>query len=683
MNDTATGSWKLERDSEAVAWLTIDKPGSSANVLSGSVLSELDSLLAALEKDLPRGVVVISVKKSGFVAGADIKEFTGITDAASGYELIRRGQQVLNRLAALPCPTVAAIHGFALGGGLELALACRYRVGVADERLSLGLPEVLLGIHPGFGGTVRTVRVAGVRAAMELMLSGKPVRAEKALRLGLIDRLVPEAELRSAAREMLLAAPAPRRAPWLERLLSSAPLRPLVRRSLTRKVARRAPREHYPAPYAIIDLWARFGAHGTQAFEAEARSIAHLLTTETSRNLVRVFLLQDRLKSAGGKSAADIRHVHVVGAGVMGGDIAAWSALRGFTVTLQDRAIEYVQPALKRAQELFDKRVRDPAKNAAARARLSADVAGGGVPGADVVIEAIFENLEAKQQLYAQLEPRMKPGALLATNTSSLMLEPLAAKLARPERLVGLHFFNPVPQMPLIEIVHADHTDPAAVQAATGFARRIDKLPLPCRSAPGFMVNRVLTPYMHEAMLAAQEGVALRVIDAAAVSFGMPVGPIELADVVGLDVAAHVGEIIARGLGRPASEVPRLSELLAAKKLGRKSGAGFYVWQDGKAVKPAAPGAAAPPDLIDRLMLILVNECVACLRERVVEDPDLVDAAVLFGTGFAPFRGGPLTYARARGVPAVVARLSELAARYGERFQPDRGWPSIQSGAKP
>jgi 3-hydroxyacyl-CoA dehydrogenase / enoyl-CoA hydratase / 3-hydroxybutyryl-CoA epimerase len=683
MNDTATGSWKLERDSDGIAWLTIDKPGSSANVLSGGVLGELDALLAALEKDLPRGVVVISAKKSGFVAGADIKEFTGITDAASGYELIRRGQQVLNRLAALPCPTVAAIHGFALGGGLELALACRYRVAVAAERLSLGLPEVLLGIHPGFGGTVRTVRVAGVRPAMELMLSGKPVRAEKALRLGLIDRLVPEAELRGAARDMLLAAPAPRRAPWQERLLSSAPLRPLVRRSLTRKVAGRAPREHYPAPYAIIDLWARFGAHGPQAFEAEARSIAHLFTTETSRNLVRVFLLQDRLKSAGGKSAADIRHVHVVGAGVMGGDIAAWSALRGFQVTLQDRAIEYLQPALKRAQELFDKRERDPAKNAAARARLSADVGGEGVPGADVVIEAIFENLEAKQALYAQLEPRMKPGALLATNTSSLMLEPLAAKLARPERLVGLHFFNPVPQMPLIEIVHADRTDPAAVQAATGFARRIDKLPLPCRSAPGFMVNRVLTPYMHEAMLAAGEGVPLTVIDAAAVSFGMPVGPIELVDVVGLDVAAHVGEIIARGLGRPASEVPRLRELLAAKKLGRKSGAGFYVWQDGKAVRPAAPAAAAPPDLIDRLILILVNECVACLRERVVEDPDLVDAAVLFGTGFAPFRGGPLTYARARGVPAVVARLTELAARYGERFQPDRGWPSIESAAKP
>ena len=393
---------------------------------------------------------------------------------------------------------------------------------------------------------------------------------------------------------------------------------------------------------------------------------------------MRVFLLQDRLKSAGGRSGADIRHVHVVGAGVMGGDIAAWSALRGFTVTLQDRAMELVEPALARARELFGKRLRDPAQISAARGRLAADVAGDAVARADVVIEAIFESLEAKQELYARIEPRMKPGALLATNTSSLMLEPLAAKLARPERLVGLHFFNPVPQMPLVEIVHAERTDPAVVEAATGFARRIDKLPLPCRSAPGFMVNRVLTPYMHEAMLAAQEGVPLPVIDAAAVAFGMPMGPIELIDVVGLDVAAHVGEIIARGLGRQGVEVRRLRELLAAEKLGRKSGEGFYVWRDGKAVKPAGAAAVAPPDLIDRLILILVNECAACLRERIVEDADLVDAAVVFGAGFAPFRGGPLRYARSRGVAAVVARLKELTARYGERFQPDPGWTAIE-----
>jgi len=680
-NDTAR-NWSLERDPEGVAWLTFDKPGSSANVLSSGVLIELDGLLDTLEKEPPRALVVISAKRSGFIAGADIREFTGITDPDSGYVLIHRGQQVLNRLAALPCPSVAAIHGFALGGGLELALACRYRVAVGDERLSLGFPEVQLGIHPGFGGTVRSVQVAGVRAAMELMLTGKPVRADKALRLGLVDALTSEAELRAAARALVLNRPPPRRAPLPERLLSSAPLRPLVRRSLTREVARRAPPDDYPAPYAIIDLWARHGARGPAAYEAEARSIAHLFTTPTSRNLVRVFLLQDRLKSAGGKSPMEIRHVHVVGAGVMGGDIAAWSALRGFTVTLQDRANEYLEPALKRAAELFAKRVRDPAGNTAARERLRADVAGDGVAQADVVIEAIFENLDAKRELYARLEPRMKPGALLATNTSSIMLEPLADRLSRPERLVGLHFFNPVAQMPLIEIVHADNTDATAVQAATAFARRLDKLPVPCRSSPGFMVNRVLTPYLNEAMYAAEEGVALEAIDRAAVRFGMPMGPIELADVVGLDVGAHVGEIIARELGRPAPQLPRLAALLAAKKLGRKSGGGFYLWQDGKAVKSAAAGGPAPEDLEDRLILVLVNECVACLRERVVDDADLADAAVIFGTGFAPFRGGPLAYARARGTRAIVARLKELAARHGPRFAPDAGWELLEAGQK-
>lgn len=672
-------AWSLSTDAERIAWLTLDKPGTSANVLSSSVLAELDTLIASLEREPPRGLVIISGKKSGFVAGADIKEFTRIDDEASGYALIRRGQQVFDRLAALPCASVAAIHGFALGGGLELALACRYRIAVDDERLSLGLPEVQLGLHPGFGGTVRSVRLVGARTALEMMLTGKPLRAARARAAGLIDALVPQSELRERARRLLLNPPAAPRAPLLERLLSLAPLRPLLRRRLEAQVARRAPREHYPAPYAIIELWARYGAHGAQAFEAEARSMARLFLTPTSRNLVRVFLLRDRLKSGGGKGAGELKQVHVIGAGVMGGDIAAWSALRGCNVTLQDRGMQYIEPALQRARELFAKRLRDPAQQAAARERLRPDVQGTGVGEADVVIEAIFENLEAKRALYATIEPRLKRGALLATNTSSIMLEPLAAGLAQPARLVGLHFFNPVAQMPLVEVVHAATTDPAAVQLATAFARRLDKLPVPCRSAPGFMVNRVLTPYMYEAMLAAGEGVPLPVIDRAAVAFGMPLGPIELVDVVGLDVAQHVGEIIAEQLGRPVTPIPQLSALIAAGKLGRKSGAGFYAWHEGKALKPAAEGAA-PADLIDRMILVLVNECVACLREQVVEDADLADAAVIFGTGFAPFRGGPLTYARARGVDAVVARLGELAARYGKRFVPDAGWSRLGAG---
>jgi len=581
----------------------------------------------------------------------------------------------LNRLEALPCPTVAAIHGFALGGGLELALACRYRVAVDDERLSLGLPEVQLGIHPGFGGTVRSVRLAGVRPAMDMMLTGKPVRGEKALRIGLLDKLVPAQDLRKAAKQIALQSPPPHRAPFSERVLSWPIVRGFVKRTLVSQVATKVRRDHYPAPYAMIDLWAQ----GGNSYEAEARSIAELFLSQTSRSLVRVFLLQDRLKALGGKGGPEIKHVHVVGAGVMGGDIAAWSAMRGFTVTLQDRGLEYIEPALKRAHELFDKRLRDPAKSAAARERLRADVQAEGVVDADVVIEAIFENLEAKRELYARLEPRMKASAILATNTSSLLLEPLTEKLARPERLVGLHFFNPVAQMPLIEIVQSTRTDPSIMQGTIGFARKLDKLPVPCRSAPGFVVNRVLMPYLHEAMFAAQEGVPLAVIDQAAVDFGMPMGPIELADVVGLDVATHVGEIIAAELGRPAPDLTRLKELVAANKLGRKSGAGFYVWNDGKPRKPAATVTAPPADLIDRLILILVNECVACLRERVVEEPDLVDAAVIFGTGFAPFRGGPLNYAQTRGVDEVVTRLGELAARHGARFTADPGWAQLRS----
>ncbi len=669
-----SSAWTTERDADDIAWLTLDCPGSSANTLGSPVLEELDRIVAGLEARPPRGVVLRSAKKSGFIAGADVTEFTRLANAAEALALIRRGQRVIARIEALPCPSVAAIHGFALGGGLELALGCRYRVGANDGRLSLGLPEVQLGIHPGFGGTVRAVRLLGVRAAMELMLTGKPVRGDKALALGLVDRLVPPDQLAATARELVLHPPARRQAPLADRLLGLAPLRPLLAAVLRKQVAARARADQYPAPFAIVQLWARHGAHGQGAFDAEAESIARLLHGETARNLVRLFLLQDRLKGLAAKGGPDVARVHVVGAGVMGGDIAAWCALRGLTVTLQDRELKYIEPALARAQALFAKRIRAAPERAAAVARLRADVAGDGVAQADVVIEAIFENLEAKRALYAAVEPKLKSGAILATNTSSLPLEELAAQLADPSRMVGLHFFNPVAQMPLIEIVQGRSSGPASIAAALAFARRIDKLPLPCRSAPGFLVNRVLFPYLHEALYAAGEGVPLAFIDRAAVDFGMPMGPIELADVVGLDVVLHVGEIITRELGREAPPfVQTLRDLVAKGQLGRKSGHGFYSWQDGKPQKPAASGAP-PADLTDRLLLPLVNECVACLREQVVSEADFIDAGVIFGTGFAPFRGGPLAYARSRGAARVRDRLQELATRYGPRFHPDAGW---------
>lgn len=668
------GHWKLDIDEEAVAWLSLDRQGASANSLGRAVMEELDACLARVEQARPRAVVLCSAKDSGFVAGADITEFDQLTDADQAYALVRSGQRVLDRLEALPCPTVAAVHGFALGGGLELALACRYRVAADDGRLALGLPEVMLGIHPGFGGTVRAPRLIGAPAALDLMLTGRTVRGERAMKMGLVDKLVPRQELRAAARALALAPPPVRRPRLGTRLLSWPGIRLLVAAQTRKQVARRARPEHYPAPYAMIRLFADHGAAGDAAYEAEARSIAALFLTPTSRNLVRVFFLQERLKALGGRQARRFDKVHVVGAGVMGGDIAAWCAYRGMSVTLQDREERFITPALQRAREFFDKRCRRPGQADECSRRLVADVAGHGAAQADVVIEAIFEDDAAKRELYAQLEPRMKRDALLATNTSSIMLEELSRDLADPGRLVGLHFFNPVARMMLVEIVRGPATHESCVQDAVGFTRQLDKLPLPCRSAAGFAVNRILMPYMAEAMFAIEEGVPPAEIDAVAKKFGMPMGPVELADTVGLDVAMHVGRILAEAYGRPAPTGIR--QLVGAGHLGRKSGRGYYEWRDGKPVKPAAAGRA-PADLQDRLVLQYLNEAVGCLRDGVVEDADLLDAGMIFGTGFAPFRGGPVQYIRSRGVAELVATLEALERRHGARFRPDPGWRTL------
>jgi 3-hydroxyacyl-CoA dehydrogenase/enoyl-CoA hydratase/3-hydroxybutyryl-CoA epimerase len=679
MTTSAIGAWALVRDADDIAWLSFDKPGSSTNVLSRDALVELDAHLKTFDSAPPRGVIIRSAKQSGFIAGADVREFTQLTSAEQAFELVRAAQKILDHLEHLRCPTVAIIHGFALGGGLELALACRYRVGVRGDNFSIGLPEVMLGIHPGFGGTVRAVRRAGVRTAMEMMLTGKTLRADKAKSAGFLDRLVYPADAEAAARELINKQPAQCKPRLLDRLLSWPLVRGLVKKQLTAQVRAKARPEHYPAPYAIIDLWSTHGARGTAAYEAEARSIAGLMLTDTSRNLVRVFLLQDRLKNLGGKTHIPLARVHVVGAGVMGGDIAAWCAQRGLNVTLQDRELKFIEPSLKRAREGFEKRLRDKDKAAVLMTRLTADVAGDGVPGADVIIEAIFENADAKHELFARIEPRMKAGAILASNTSSIMLEQLDDQLPDPGKLVGLHFFNPVAQLPLVEIVRGETSSEESIQKAIAFTRKIDKLPLPCKSAPGFLVNRVLVPYLYEAMFALQDGIPIEVIDEAALRFGMPMGPVELADVVGLDVCRHVGDIVSKALNKQTPDTARIDALIAAKKLGRKTGEGFYVWRDGKAVKSAGPVAEPPADLQDRLILALANECAAALREGIVADADLVDAGVIFGSGFAPFRGGPLTYARKRGVDDVVSRLEELTKTYGSRFTPDKGWPSLRT----
>ncbi len=670
-------NWTLQVDADRIAWLTADMPQSSANALSADMVRELAAKLTEIAELRPVGTIVQSGKASGFIAGADIKEFVQIRSPEEGYALVRAGQSVMQQLEELPCPSVAAIRGFALGGGLELALACTYRVGADDAALSLGLPEVLLGIHPGFGGTVRSVRLIGVRRSLELMLKGRPFRGAQALRVGLLDELAPPAELAARAKSLLLRHPAKKAAPFADRLMNLSLARPWVAKQTIATLRHSVRREHYPAPYAIVDLWQRYGAIGTVAYEAEARSISDLMCSPASRNLVRVFLLQDRLKGLGGDSTAVFKHVHVIGAGVMGGDIAAWSAFRGMTVTLQDRSEELIEPAMSRAKAFFERRLKDPAAAAAAASRLKMDVKGDGVTVADVVIEAIFENAAAKCALYADLEPKLKASAILATNTSSIKIETLSQNLADPGRLVGIHFFNPVAQLQLVEVVQGASTRAQVVTDALKFTRKLDKLPLPCKSAPGFVVNRILTPYVNEALFALEAGIPPEVIDRAAVRFGMPMGPIELTDVVGLDVSLHVGRVLSDAFQR---EIPQiLITLVEQKKLGRKSGEGFYRWADGKAQKHDVGNITAPADLEDRLILPMLNEAVAVIREATVQDADLLDAGAVFATGFAPFRGGPLHYAQQRGTAEVVSRLNELADRYGERFRPDAGWGLISA----
>ena len=669
-------NWKLERDDAGIAWLCLDKADAKANVLSSDVIEELDGILTELTTSPPSGLVMYSGKPGSFIMGADINEFGDFESADEVARLGKLGQGVCLRIRALPGPTFVAVNGICLGGGLEIAMMFDYRIGPESDSRIFGLPEVKLGLHPGFGGTVRAVQLCGVRAGMQLMLTGNPVDPKKAQRIGLIDRIAGEDQWRDVARELLASRPPQGTAPLLDRLMGLAPLRPLVKNMLIKQVASKARREHYPAPYAMIDLWARHGASSATGYDAEAESFGRMMMTDTARNLIRVFFLQGRLKKQGNKTDRKIEHVHVVGAGVMGGDIAAWCALRGHTVTLQDREQKYIDPALERAGKLFAKRVRDEDKRRETSGRLQADVSGDGAAKADLVIEAIFENLAAKQSLYQELQAKMKPDALLATNTSSIRLEELRTVLDAPRRFIGLHFFNPVAMLPLVEVIRCEDTGQDALDIGFAFTRGIGKLPLECMSSPGFVVNRILAPYMGEAMALAHEGVALITIDRAAENFGMPIGPIELADSVGLDIAQHVAAILTTAADR---EVPDndLASLVDAGNLGRKTGQGYYRWEDGKAVKPPAGDGPIPEDLEDRLILPMVNEAVACLAEGVVAEADLLDAGVIFGTGFAPFRGGPLNYARERGVDEVVTALKALASRHGNRFSPHTGFADL------
>lgn len=638
--------WHSSTDNQCVLWLAIDVAGSHTNSLSAAVLAELDTLLEALEQRPPAALVLHSTKPSGFIAGADIHEFESIENETAAKELIRRGQTIISRLASLPIPTIAVIDGFCLGGGLELALACDYRLAIDDPATRLGLPEIKLGIHPGFGGTVRSINVAGSVTAMQLMLTGRTISAKQAKRMGLVNERIPRRQMQNAVSWLQQNPPSAKPLGLQEKLLRSLPAKKLFAAYLRRQTRKKANPKHYPAPFRLIDLWEQHIGNDSQMLAAEAASVASLITSETSKNLVRVFKLQEHLKSHGDKSVFKPHHIHVIGAGTMGGDIAAWCALNGLQVTVEDSSHAALAATLQRANKLFSKRFRDyPHLKTAALDRLLPDPKGLGRTKADVIIEAIFENLAAKQSLFAELEKVVPPKTLLATNTSSIPLEKIASVMINPTRLVGLHFFNPVAKMPLVEVVHSMATDVDIFASATAFTRHIGKLPLPVKSSPGFLVNRVLMPYLLEAGKLLDEQVTIAAIDGAAKHFGMPIGPLELADTVGLDICLNVAEELAEPMNL---EIPEsIRKRVSKQQLGKKSGRGFYHYKQGKrvALKPPTQISA---EIETRLIGKLLDESARCLEDKIIADAEDLDSGIIFGTGFAPFTGGPSNYKKER-----------------------------------
>ncbi len=664
-------------DEDNVYWLYFDKAGTGTNVLSTEVLEELDKILRTIAVKQIKGLVILSAKKNGFIAGADISEFTLLKDERSAEDLIHRGQVVSDRLEKMPFPTVSLIHGFCLGGGLELALACRYRVAKDDISTRLGLPEVKIGIHPGFGGTVRLPKLIGAPQAMDLILTGKTVNVYKAKKIGLVDYMVPDRHLKDMAVKCIIDRPPVKSPSLILKFTNNSAVRPLLKKIIQDRTAKKIKKKHYPAPFAVIDLWAQFADRPQVMMAEEAKSVARLMTGSTAQNLISVFFLRDRLKAMSKGIKFSASHVHVVGAGTMGGDIAAWCALQGFHVTMQARKPQSIAAAIQRASGLFRKRLVQPRLVRNAMDRLMPDINGTGIPEADVVIEAVVEDAELKQNLFRDLEPYMKEDALLATNTSSIPLEEITPALSRPERLVGLHFFNPVAKMPLVEIVSGESTDPEAVKKAVSFTGSIDHLPLPVKSAPGFLVNRILMPCLAEAATMAEEGVSLSFIDKAALDFGMPMGPLLLADTVGLDVCLHVARILSDTLGMEVPDI--LQKKVEAGLTGIKSGKGFYEYKNGKQVAPKKQlQSNHSGDITERLILRMVNEAVKCLDEGIVEDAGMLDAGMVFGTGFAPFRGGIMKYSITEGLENIQKKINSLEKHYGERFQIAKGWENVK-----
>jgi 3-hydroxyacyl-CoA dehydrogenase/enoyl-CoA hydratase/3-hydroxybutyryl-CoA epimerase len=660
--------------------LTFDRPDSSANIFDMAALTELDVKIADLAQRAA-GVLFISAKPSIFIAGADLRALESLTGSAL-RDFIQMGQQVMNRVAALHCPTVAAIHGACVGGGYELCLACTRRIATAERATKIGLPETQLGILPAWGGSTRLPRLIGVPAALDIILGGKTLPAKAALRRGMIDDIAPRETLREAALKWL-AHPTPARHRWhAVDLVTAAVTAPIARKRMMEKS-----RGHYPALQKALDV-VTLGAKDTLggSLQREREAVLDLASTAECRNLIRVFHLQERAKKIrvpGAAAATPIQRVAVIGAGLMGASIAQWLSARGLRVLMRDIDPERVADGMRRVSNLY----RDAVKRRLLTAteardgldRISPVTGETPLDSIDLVIEAAVEKMGLKKQIFARLDETAPARTILATNTSALSISELAAATRRPARVVGIHFFNPVHRMPLVEVITGAATTPDAAASALRFVQSIGKMPVLVRDSPGFLVNRILLPYMVEAGDLFAQGGAIEEIDAAMLDFGMPMGPLRLIDEVGLDVAQDVAATLAAAFPGHMHLPAVLDRMLAGKLLGKKSGRGFYIHSRGKALpnpdaakyRDAAPGPRLDRATMQRRMaLLMVNEAARCIAENVVASPADVDFGMIMGAGFAPFRGGPLRYADSLGAAAVVDALREEAARSGPHFTP-------------
>jgi 3-hydroxyacyl-CoA dehydrogenase/enoyl-CoA hydratase/3-hydroxybutyryl-CoA epimerase len=685
-----------EREGDVLA-IVLDRPDSKVNLIDEEWLAEMTAAVDRAERERPRGLVLLSAKPGNFIAGADVSLIASLESEEEARSKAELGQRLLDRIDDLPFLTVAAIGGSCLGGGLETVLACDVRVCADDPSVVLGLPEVKLGILPGFGGTWRLPRTIGVTAALPLVLAGSNVRPRKAIRLGLVDRLTAPERLERVAVETAGAGKPPqrRRRPFGARatdwaLGRTGPGRNWLADRARKDVAKKTG-GHYPAAAEIIDRVIEGGARSRpRALVEEAAAFGRLAVTPVSKNLLFLFRGNEDLGRhpwTGRPSPVDrdSKRAVVVGAGTMGGGIAGALATRGVDVRLKDVATESLRLGLANAAAPLNRRVKKramkPRERDAVLARIAPSTDGGGLARADLVIEAVPEILELKIEVFRDLEERVPETAMLATNTSSIPIERIAGGLASPERLVGLHFFNPVDRMPLVEIIPGARTRPAIVSRAVGLVRRLKKSPIVVADRPGFLVNRVLLPYLNEAALCVDEGWAVERIDGALLRFGMPMGPLRVLDEVGLDVAAKVSGVMEGAFGERARPAPVLARLLEAGALGAKTGRGFWTVR-GKDrapnvgdLGPAAgrSGADAAPDdgeIVTRLLLGMVNEAARCLAEGVVTEPEHLDLGTVLGTGFPPFRGGVRRWALTLGEERVRTDLGRLAERHGARFVP-------------